>query len=64
MINDDTAGYERGSKYSELDPLITAFLHENICCGYSLDVPHRGAPYEYPQHMFLLRNKKNINTFG
>ena len=27
------------------------FLHKNICCGYS---------YEYPQHMFSYRNKKNI----
>ena len=23
----------------------------------------RGASNEYPQHMFLLRNKKNIDTF-
>ena len=36
------------------------FLHENICCGYSLEAPHRGASNEYPQHMFLMRNKKNI----
>ena len=27
---------------------------ENICCGTS---------NEYPQHMFSLRNKKNIDTF-
>ena len=40
------------------------FLHENICCGYSLEVPHRGTSNEYPQHMFSWRNKKNINTFG
>ena len=39
------------------------FLHENICCGYSLEAPLRGASYEYPQHMFSWRNKKNINTF-
>ena len=36
------------------------FLHENICCGYSLEAPRRGASNEYPQHMFLRRNKKNI----
>ena len=36
------------------------FLHENICCGYSLEAPHRGASNEYPQHMFLWRNKKKI----
>ena len=29
------------------------FLHKNICCGYSLEVP---------QHMFLWRNKKNMET--
>ena len=35
-------------------------LHENICCGYSLEAPRRGASDEYPQHMFSWRNKKNI----
>ena len=39
------------------------FLHENICCGYSLEVPWRGASNEYPQHMFLWTNKKNIKYF-
>ena len=29
---------------------------------YSLEAPHRGASNEYPQHMFLLCNKKNIDT--
>ena len=36
---------------------------KNICCGYSLEVPQRGASNEYPQHMFLSRSKKNIDTF-
>ena len=36
------------------------FLHKNICCGYSLEVPWRGASNENPQHMFSWRNKKNI----
>ena len=36
------------------------FLDENICCGYSLEAPWRGASNEYPQHMFSSRNKKNI----
>ena len=39
------------------------FLDENICCGYSLEAPHQGASNEYPQHMFLLRNKKDISIF-
>ena len=28
---------------------------------YSLEAPQRGASNKYPQHMFLQRNKKNIN---
>ena len=27
---------------------------------YSLEAPRRGASNEYPQHMFSLRNEKNI----
>ena len=39
------------------------FLHENICCGYSLEAPRQGASNEYPQHMFSWRKKKeNIFT--
>ena len=38
------------------------FLHENICCSYSLEVPHRGTSNEYPR-VFSWRYKKNINTF-
>ena len=30
---------------------------------YSLEVPHRGASNEYPQHLFLLTNKKDISIF-
>ena len=29
------------------------FLNENICCGYSLEAPRRGASNEYPQHVFI-----------
>ena len=36
------------------------FLHKNICCGYSSEVPQRGASDEYPQDMFSWRSKKNI----
>ena len=35
------------------------FLHESICCWYSLEAPNGGASNEYPQYMFLWRNKKN-----
>ena len=30
-----------------------------IDCGCSLEPPHRGGSNEYPQSMFLSRNKKN-----
>ena len=32
---------------------------QNIDCGYSLEPPCRGGSKEYPQSMFLSRNKKN-----
>ena len=34
----------------------------NIDCGYSLEPPRRGSSNEYPQSMFLSRNKK-INVY-
>ena len=36
------------------------FLNENICCGYSLEAPRRGASNEHTQNMFSSRNKTNI----
>ena len=35
---------------------------QNIDCGYSLEPPRRGGSNEYPQSMFLSRNKKIIYT--
>ena len=32
---------------------------QNIDCGYSLEPPRQGGSNEYPQSMFLNRNKKN-----
>ena len=32
---------------------------QNINCGYRLEPPRRGGSNEYPQSMFLSRNKKN-----
>ena len=32
---------------------------QNIDCGYSLEPPRRGGSNEYPQYIFLRRNKKN-----
>ena len=39
--------------------LFFLFLLKNIDCGYSLELPQRGSSNEYPQSMFLSRNKKN-----
>ena len=35
---------------------------QNIDCGYSLEPPRWGGSNEYPQSMFLSRNKK-INVY-
>ena len=32
---------------------------QNIDCGYVLELPQWGSSNEYPQSMFLSRNKKN-----
>ena len=32
---------------------------QNIDCGYSFEPPRRGGSNEYPQSMFLSRDKKN-----
>ena len=39
--------------------ILSLFLNETICCGYSLEVPWWGASNEYPQHTFSWRNKEN-----
>ena len=33
---------------------------KNICCGYSLEVHHRGISNEYPLHMFYGELEKII----
>ena len=41
---------------------ILIFFHisaQNIGCGYPFEPPRRGGSNEYPQSMFLNRNKKN-----
>ena len=35
------------------------FSAQNIDCWYPLEPPRRGGSNEYPQSMFLSRNKKN-----
>ena len=35
------------------------FLHKTIYCGYPLETTQRGSSNEYPQNMFLRRNREN-----
>ena len=46
-------------KISDKNLNISHTSGQNIGCGYSLEPPRRGGSNEYPQSMFLGRNKKN-----
>ena len=47
-------------KFSDtIDPDIFHISALNIDCGYSIEPPQWGGSNEYPQSMFLSRNKKN-----
>ena len=46
-------------KFSDKKNDIFHISAQNIDCGYSLEPPRRGGSNEYPQSMFLSRNKKN-----
>ena len=54
---DKIALNESTQKYSVIFFL---FLHENICYGYSLEAPRRGASNVYPQHMFFYGEIRKI----
>ena len=41
-------GPDRHFFFKENNLVFLVFLQENICCGYSLEVPHRGTSNEYP----------------
>ena len=43
-----------------LNMTLMGWLDRNLCCGYSLEEPHRGTSIEYSQHMFASWNKKNV----
>ena len=49
----------KNRKYSGKKSDIFHISAQNIDCGYSLEPPRRGGSNEYPQSMFLSRNKKN-----
>ena len=40
---------------------ISQIFHKNICYGYLLEIPGQGTSNEYPQRMFLWRNKTNYH---
>ena len=46
-------------KLSDKNSDIFHISAKHIDCGYSLESPRRGGSNEYPQSMFLSRNKKN-----
>ena len=46
-------------KFSDKNSNIFHISAQNIDCRYSLEPPRRGGSNEYPQSMFLSRNKKN-----
>ena len=39
---------------------VSLSINLNMCCGCSKEPSHLDGSFEYPQHMFWLRNKKNI----
>ena len=50
---------QQGWECSDKNSDIFRISAQNIDCGYSLEPPPRGGSNEYPQSMFLCRNKKN-----
>ena len=46
-------------KFSDKNSDIFHNSAQNIDCRYSLEPPHWGGSNEYPQSLFLSRNKKN-----
>ena len=51
--------YTGQSKHIFLRKLVNNFLSSsfNICFGCSKELSHRDGSFEYPQHLFWLRNK-------
>ena len=46
-------------KFSDKNSDIFHISAQNIYCGYTLEPPRWGGSNEYPQSMYLNRNKKN-----
>ena len=49
----------KNCKFSDKNSDIFHISAQNIDCGYSLEPPRRGGSNQYPQSMFLSKNKKN-----
>ena len=49
-------------KFSDKNSDIFHNSAQNMDCGYSLEPHRRGGSNEYPQSMFLSRNKKKMYT--
>ena len=49
----------KNQKFSDKNSDIFHISAQNIDCGYLLEPPRRGGSNEYPQSMFLSRNKIN-----
>ena len=52
LVNTTDIGLDK----SEYQVIFVLFLHENICCGYSLEAPRRGASNEYHNICFRGEN--------
>ena len=50
---------QKNWEFSDKNSYIFHISAQNRDCGYSLEPPRRGGSNEYPQSMFLGRNKKN-----
>ena len=50
---------QKKGKFSDKKSDIFHISAQDIDCGYSLEPPRWGGSNEYPQSMFLSRNKKN-----
>ena len=46
--------------FQRIIAIIFLSIKLNMCLGCSKEPYHRGGTFEYPQHMFWLRNTKNI----
>ena len=51
--------HKKNENFQRKNSDIFHFSAQNIDCGYSLEPPRRGGSNEYPQSMFLSKNKKN-----